>query len=72
MQGAQHRGSAAYQARASPVRHAALYSPAPEWLQGYRKAIHKTRDLNCPWKVSICCTTHHRGNNYRHNHQVPR
>ena len=49
LQGAQHRGSAAYQARANPIRPAALHSPAPEWLQGYTKAIHKTRDLNRPW-----------------------
>ena len=52
VQGAQHRGSAAYQARASPVRPAALHSPLPEWLKGYTKAIRKTRDLNCPWYMS--------------------
>ena len=61
MQSVQHRGSAAYQARSSPVRHAALLSPTPEWLQGYTKAIHKTRGLNCPCMVSVHCTTHHGG-----------
>ena len=57
VQGAQHRGSVAYQARASPERPAALYSPAPEWLQGYTKAIHKTRDLNCPCYISTAQPT---------------
>ena len=31
--GLQHRGSAAYQARGSPIKHAALHSPAPVWVR---------------------------------------
>ena len=57
VQGEQHRGSAAYQSRTSLVRHAALYSPIPEWLQGYTKTIGKTKDLNCPWYMSTAQPT---------------
>ena len=71
MQGAQHRVSAAYQARTSPVRHVALHYPALEWLQGYTKAICKTRDLNYPWYLSTAEPTTG-GNKCRHNNQVPR
>ena len=31
--GLQHRGSAAYQARARPTRHAALHYPTPVWVR---------------------------------------
>ena len=57
VQGAQHRGSAAYQARASLVKPEALHSPALKWLQGYTKAICKTKDLNCPWYISTAQPT---------------
>ena len=42
-------------------------SLAPDWPQGYTKAKHKTRDLNCPKYMSTAQLTLG-ANNCKHNH----
>ena len=56
-------GSTAYQARASPIKHAALHSPAPVWVREVYPSHTHGKGPTLPLAVRLTMAEYHRMRN---------